>query len=248
MAPGRGHLHDANRSAEPPYISQPLPVLADRYRPFINEFIDSDTVLLDPESLNEKFGDYTNEYVHHEDNSTTGAGAIPARISHYLLFNPWVPGLNRLLMWFLSIATLTLGAILIRARKDYEEGICDASPDLLVLLACLAIIYLPYIFFDEYFGKPIGLRKPMSKARLLFFDLSFVIWYTVNVTLSADNAFDRTARVENVVVQRCLGSNRGLDLAVFVTILLSLVSWILTFSITLLRLVVRIGARGGAGR
>ena len=46
----------------------------------------------------------------------------------------------------------------------------------LVVQSC-ALVYVIYIAYDEYTGKPLGLREPMSKMRLILLDLLFIIFH-----------------------------------------------------------------------
>lgn len=247
MAPHRGHKYDSERTAEPPYISQPLPIQASTWLPWVRDTGSSSSdsrSLISPSLLNATFGSYGQTYDHNASLEKPG-GRHSRRSSIWEIFinDPWVPGVIRIIMFALSCTTLGLSGRLLVLNTtlllpfDIDIPVCQVSPIMAIVLAALAICYLPYIFYDEYFGGPVGIRSPLSKARLLFFDLTFVVLYAVNATLAADEAFtDGCTDVFEI------------ERSVFAFIFVTTAAWIGTFSITLIRLIARIGAGLRTGR
>jgi hypothetical protein len=110
-----------------------------------------------------------------------------------------------------------------------------------IVVDTIALVYILYITYDEYTGKPLGLRSPKAKMRLILLDLFFIVFDSANLSLAFDalsdvrwsckdaNGLDGAApRNRSICVrQRALSS----------VLLVALVAWIITFSISVLRYV-----------
>lgn len=91
----------------------------------------------------------------------------------------------------------------------------------------IALFYLIAIIYDEYTGKPIGLRSATAKMRLIFLDLFFIVCDSANLSL----ALMAVAHLDsscNDCQTRWLKGLAGV-------LLIALLSWILTFAISVLR-------------
>jgi len=119
----------------------------------------------------------------------------------------------------------------------------DPSALMAIIVDVIAVVYTGYITYDEYFSKPLGLRKARAKIRLVLLDLFFIVFQSANLSLSFESlTVDEGAcavgdgpatftRFNNVC-------NR--QQALSAVLLVSLVAWLLTFSVSVLRLVERI--------
>ena len=90
-----------------------------------------------------------------------------------------------------------------------------------------ALFYLIGITYDEYTGKPLGLRSATAKMRLIFLDLLFIVCDSANLCL----ALEAVAHL----VPGCIDCNQHWLKALAAVLLIALVSWILTFAISVLR-------------
>ena len=124
------------------------------------------------------------------------------------------------------------------ARIDYERE--DPSALMAIIVDAVAIIYSVYITYDEYFSKPLGLRPAAAKVRLVLLDLFFIVFQSANLSL----AFNSITVIEGPCQ---IGEQPGTDVrfdqvcsrgrALSSVLLISLLAWMLTFSVSILRYV-----------
>ena len=191
------------------------------------------------------------------------------RSQHTILRNPFIPLAFRFIIITFAIAALGLGASIFHltnkiircvnqspgSRSDFCISLIgtgqvnyyrDPSALMAVIVDAIAVVYSFYITYDEYFSKPLGLRSARHKVRLILLDLFFIVFQSANISLSFSSlAIDGGAcavggqnstsrRFDNVCDrQEALSS----------VLLVSLVAWLMTFSVSVLRLVERINAR-----
>jgi len=133
-----------------------------------------------------------------------------------LLRNPFVPLIVRLLVLSFVLAALGLGAYIYRfsaalnaspdlrasagapttttpgAASTASTYICRQQPStyMAFIVSALAVLYLLYITWDEYFSKPLGLRDTRAKMRLLFLDLLFIVFSAADLALAFNTLTD----------------------------------------------------------
>ncbi|KAI9842862.1 MAG: hypothetical protein M1837_006883 [Sclerophora amabilis] len=176
------------------------------------------------------------------------------RFHRALLRNPIVPLVFRLTIWIFSMIALALGASIFEYSRNNSV---DQRPSTLMAIGfdSIALIYILYITYDEYTGKPLGLRSPAAKMRLILLDLFFIIFNSANLSLAFDALTD--------VRWSCTGAPRSTDPAVDTSppvsgialsdfsicqrqkaltgvLLIALVAWLVTFNISVIRLVERV--------
>ena len=88
-----------------------------------------------------------------------------------------------------------------------------------IIVDAVAMVYLLYITYDEYTGKPLGLRPAKAKMRLIFLDLFFIVFDSANLSL----AF---ATIEKVNCDEEICS-RHITLAS--VLLIALIAWLTPF-------------------
>lgn len=107
-----------------------------------------------------------------------------------------------------------------------------------VIVDAIAIIYTIYITYDEYFSKPLGLRRARSKVRLVLLDLFFVVFQSANLALSFESlAVDEGACQIGETPATSVRFDRVCDRAQALSgvLVVSLTAWLLTFSVSVLR-------------
>lgn len=132
------------------------------------------------------------------------------RRQRILLRNPFIPLIVRLLVLSFVLAALGLGAYIyrfsaalnaspdLRASASPTPGattpsyICRQQPStyMAFIVCALAVLYLLYITWDEYFSKPLGLRDTRAKMRLLFLDLLFIVFSAADLALAFNTLTD----------------------------------------------------------
>jgi hypothetical protein len=162
------------------------------------------------------------------------------RAQSTLLRNAAIPLVLRSIVWVFSLIAMTLaGSIYVLSRKyGYSQR---PSTIMAIVLDVIALVYIFFVTYDEYSGKPIGLRSAKSKMRLILFDLWFIIFDSANLSLAFDALSDDrgSCKVD-------IGSN-GITLSPSVLplchrqqalasiLLIALIAWVATFTVSVFR-------------
>lgn len=173
------------------------------------------------------------------------------KLMSILLNNPNVPLALRAINFMLSVIALGLaGAVFVKSHTASPAITQQASTIMALCCQATALVYLVYITYDEYSGKPLGLRDAKGKIRLIMLDLLFIIISSANLSLAFNTLYDPLWICQNGLINSDILSNplyipynatickRQRGLAAF--IFLSLISWIITFTISIFRLVERV--------
>lgn len=263
----RGRKWDHLRTAEPVIVSgykarvQPSSpwhtfVQSSRYGHLPHE----EAHIVDVDELNKLqpgFND-PNDYLPRsvEPKKTTKARrqALYKRIWRTILRDPFVPLAFRLTVLLTSIIALALGARILQDERnlpglppDTDEKISTTRAinsgaeitQAIVAIAvdCVAIPYIGYMTWDEYTGKPLGLRSPSSKISLVLMDLFFIIFKSVSTTLAFEALRYHTPHNHTI-------RHYAEALAAFQTV--GLIAWSMTFAVNVFRLVQRLGGNDEA--
>ncbi|RLV93799.1 Regulator of phospholipase D SRF1 [Spathaspora sp. JA1] len=169
------------------------------------------------------------------------------------LFNPLIPLFLRILTLIFLTISLALACSIFRfAAKEYQgqQFFQQASTVMAIVVETIGIVYVIGIAYDEYHGKPLGLRDPVGKMRLIMLDLLFIIFSSANLSLTFNTLYDdewvcvrnsvRDVGILSVTVDSVCRRQRAL--AAFLLVVLCL--WVTTFTISLLRVVDRVTTPG----
>lgn len=151
-----------------------------------------------------------------------------------ILTHPLVPLAFRLTVLLTSIVALALSAKIFQIEDNEENTNTSERTQAIVAVVVdtVAIPYIGYMTWDEYTGKPLGLRRATQKISLVMMDLFFIIFKSASTTL----AFE--ALVYHNSLDRQVGEYSQ-ALAAFQTI--SLISWSFTLAVNVFRLVQKLG-------
>ncbi|KAJ5752864.1 hypothetical protein N7520_009781 [Penicillium odoratum] len=207
-----------------------------------------------PEWMNENMGNYLEpwrgnllegdspEFPLH--NTTRRREIWFKRIHAFFLRSPIAPLVLRLTVWCFSLAALVLGGIIQHMSDEVHQRRQGASALMAIIVDAVALVYLIYITFDEYTAKPLGLRSPTAKARLILLDLFFIVFDSANLSLAFNSLSEVTgACTEAEINQRVDPRNDRIcerQKALASVLLVALVAWLMTFAISVLRLVERV--------
>lgn len=165
--------------------------------------------------------------------------------------NPLVPLLLRVLMLIFSTCSLALAiTIFINLKRQYDNIQVLQQPGTIfaIVVQSFAMVYIVYIAYDEYRGKPLGLRDPLGKLKLIMLDVFFMIFCSANLSLAFNSLFD-TEWVCKALVDLTLGiktltvgflCRRQRALVFFLLLIVFL--WLLTFAISIIRVVDRVSS------
>ncbi|KAH6629499.1 hypothetical protein C7974DRAFT_359311 [Boeremia exigua] len=166
------------------------------------------------------------------------------RFHRTVMNHPMVPAIVRIVVLTFSILALSLaGAIF---HKSDSVG-CDnnSSTWMAIIVDVVAILYTVYITYDEYTSKPLGLRSHNAKMSLIFLDLAFIVFESANLSLAFQALTDekwacRDARDDSTRYCEYSQSICVRQKALTATLLIALLAWLATFSISTLRLIHRV--------
>lgn len=183
------------------------------------------------------------------------------RAQFTILRNPFIPLAFRLTIFAFAFVALGLGTSIYHSTNRIVECIdqnprdeaCrnlvgnsatkyyqDPSGLMAMIVDAIAVAYTLYITYDEYFSKPLGLRPARAKVRLVLLDLFFVVFQSANLALSFESlAVDQGAcKVGSVpYTSPRFDTVCSKERALSGVLLVSLVAWLMTFSISVLRYV-----------
>ncbi|KAL3480282.1 hypothetical protein BJX99DRAFT_26493 [Aspergillus californicus] len=252
--PGINHSNHAGNSAEERTVRE------SRWKNFSKTIAyprdpDVEEKLVTPDWMNENHGDYSQPWRGQlaADEDTIDPLKKKRRreiwfkrFHNTLLQSPIVPLIIRLTVWSFSLTALALGGSIQQLAEGFVHP-QGPSALMAIIIDAVALIYLLYITWDEYTAKPLGLRSPSAKARLVLLDLFFIVFDSANLSLafealsSAEGACT-VAEINQTVSPRnddiC---NRQIALAS--VLLIALIAWLITFSISVLRLVKRVSTK-----
>jgi hypothetical protein len=172
-------------------------------------------------------------------NGDTRRKVLYKRLWRILLRHPLIPLLFRLTVLITSIVALALAIQIykIEHRPAEPDVPPTASSELTqaivaIVVDTVAIPYIGYMTWDEYTGQPLGLRPPNQKISLVLMDLVFIIFKSSSTAL----AFE-------VLVSHNSGDRRTRELskALAAFQVIGLISWSLTLSVSVFRLVQKLG-------
>ncbi|KAA6409763.1 MAG: hypothetical protein FRX48_06375 [Lasallia pustulata] len=248
-----GRLYDSQRDSTPPFVNGLSSETVSRWRAFANASAYpaipvTGGELVGEDWLVENGGDYSRPWLAgaEEGDLEKNDGGIfrnkarrnvwYKRIQHTILRSPLVPLAIRLVVWNFSLVAMALGAsIRHQIREDpYTTSKGNSSSLIAIIVDAVALVYLVYITYDEYTGKPLGLRPAKAKMRLIFLDLFFIVFASANLSLAFDALTDLQGGCQH------LANHCALQKALASVLLVELIAWLLTFAISVLRLMERV--------
>ncbi|CAG9937260.1 unnamed protein product [Clonostachys rosea f. rosea IK726] len=157
------------------------------------------------------------------------------RIWNLVMRHPFSPLLFRLIVMVTSILALGVaGRIFYLVEHSDNKRTPERSQAVMAIVVdCVALPYIAYMIWDEYTGKPLGLRSVVSKVSLILLDLFFIIFKSASTALAFSTLIFHGS--SNNDGARALGK----ALAAFM--LMALISWTINFIINIFRTVGRLG-------
>lgn len=245
--------HDFAQTRNPGLSDEPVPNRESRWATFARmiqyprEYID-ESKEVSQDWLNENSGNYLDPWrgglldgdspEHPLHMKTRRREVWTKRFKTSLLRSPMVPLILRLTVWFFSLAALALGGSI---QHLSDKGHTDQGPSALMAIVIdgVALVYLVYITFDEYTSKPLGLRSPSAKARLILLDLFFIVFDSANLSLAFNSLSEVTGSCTEAEVNQIIDPRNdnicGQQKALASVLLVALLAWLLTFCLSVLR-------------
>ncbi|KAL2137252.1 hypothetical protein VTI74DRAFT_6463 [Chaetomium olivicolor] len=241
----RGRKWDHLRSAEPVIVQRYSRtasgspwrsfVLSSRY----GRLPDEEAQIVDPEELDRLQPGFNGPVEVPGINDTNGrkptrTKRLYKRLWLVILRHPLVPLAFRLTILLTSIVALALAVRIfeIEHRPDTPRSSELTQAIVAIVIDTVAIPYIGYMTWDEYTGKPLGLRRANQKIALVLMDLFFIIFKSASTAL----AFE-------ALVYHNLGDRqtREYSRALAAFQIIGLISWSFTLSVNVFRLVQKLG-------
>jgi hypothetical protein len=147
--------------------------------------------------------------------------------------HPIVPLVFRMIVLTTSTIALGLSASVHHLSNKYLYP-QNPSTTMAIVVDVVAIPYILYITWDEYTGKPLGLRSPKAKIRLVLLDVFFIIFESANLSLAFGALTDDNGscqRRNNRLNSEICGRVKSLCGILMV----ALIAWSMTFSVSIFR-------------
>ena len=152
-----------------------------------------------------------------------------------LLRHPLVPLLFRSIVIVASLISLAVAAAIYEHESKQTTQSAEKTQSIVaIVIDVVAIPYIGYMLWDEYTGKPLGLRPTNQKIALILLDLFFIIFKSASTALAFESLVYHNNRGE-ALIQRLSSA-----LAAFMFI--GLMSWTMNFTVNVFRTVARLGS------
>ncbi len=168
------------------------------------------------------------------------------RLKNFVLRHPIAPLFFRLTVLITTLAALAVAVNMFKRERDpntnTETAPTTSQSTIAIIIDSIAIPYIVYMTWDEYTGKPLGLRRPAQKVSLTLLDLIFIAFKSASTALAFEALVYHTGR--SVTVEET--TNKRLAEALAALMLVGLISWILNFTISIFRLAEKLGGLDNA--
>ena len=143
------------------------------------------------------------------------------------------PLLFRLAVMVTSIIALGIAGRIYHVEDSVDPESAERTQSIVAIVVdCVAVPYIGYMIWDEYTGKPLGLRSGVSKISLILLDLFFIIFKSASTALAFESLVYHNAK-ENTL--------RSLAKALATFMLVGLIAWTMNFTVNIFRTVERLG-------
>ena len=155
------------------------------------------------------------------------------RVWNLVMRHSLSPLLFRLIVMITSIVALGVAGRIYYLEDSVDKDSAERTQSVVAIVVdCVAIPYIGYMIWDEYTGKPLGLRSAVSKMSLILLDLFFIIFKSASTALAFESLIYHNVTESTV---------RQLAKALATFMLVGLISWTMTFTVNIFRTVERLG-------
>ncbi|KAI1395692.1 hypothetical protein F4819DRAFT_477688 [Hypoxylon fuscum] len=169
------------------------------------------------------------------------------RFWNFVLRHPIAPLIFRLVVLITSIAALALACNIFQRERDPnipDSNTPESSQAIVaIIIDVVAIPYILYMTWDEYTGKPLGLRAPAQKVSLTLLDLVFIVLKSSSTALAFEALVYHSGYGLSTDYDPLTAEMASLHLArgLAALTLVGLIAWILNFTINVFRLAEKLG-------
>ena len=155
------------------------------------------------------------------------------RVWNLIMRHSLSPLLFRLIVLLTSIVALGISGRIFVLEDNEDRDSAERTQSLVAIVVdCVACPYIGYMIWDEYTGKPLGLRSGVSKISLIMLDLFFIIFKSASTALAFESLSYHNVTETTV---------RQLAKALATFMLVGLVAWTMNFTVNIFRTVEKLG-------
>lgn len=247
----QGRKWDHLRTAEPVIVAATIPQTQDpatAWRNYLQSSIygrmqGEESEVVDPEVLDKLQPQFNLPFEKpiSQDDRASGRRrrrTLWERIWRVILRHPLVPLAFRIIVLLTSIASLAVAARIFRHEDRQDKSSAERTQSIVAIVVdTVAVPYIGYMLWDEYTGKPLGLRRATQKISLILLDLFFIIFKSASTSLAFESLVYHTDGRDEVVT----ALSRALASMMFV----GLLAWTMNFMVNIFRTVARLGPGDG---
>lgn len=157
------------------------------------------------------------------------------RLWRILLRHPLVPLLFRLGVIVASLISLAIAVAIFKHESVVDEESAEKTQSVVaIVIDVVAVPYIGYMLWDEYTGKPLGLRPTNQKIALILLDLFFIIFKSASTALAFESLVYHNNREEDLI--------KRLSSALAAFMFIGLLSWTMNFTVNVFRTVARLSS------
>ncbi|KAH7035444.1 uncharacterized protein B0I36DRAFT_92674 [Microdochium trichocladiopsis] len=172
---------------------------------------------------------------------------IIAKLRDFALRHPMAPLTFRLVVLVTTISALVVATQIFRRWHDPSiptRNTAETSQAVVaIIIDAIAIPYILYMVYDEYTGKPLGLRRAAQKVGLSLLDVLFIAFKAASTALAFEaliyHSGDANGATQAAMDAEETNVRLARSLAALVTV--GLISWILNFTISVFRIAEQLG-------
>ena len=246
--------YDKQRSSEPPIPRHYRYRNPNKWKRFIDETRypiedEGPRVLVDEKWMTENGPDFSRPW-DEERAAVANVKWKPKRKTRFqaaertLLRSGFVPLLFRAIVFAFCIIAVGLGGTIWHATSVYTgNAVCKLDPEsrktspvMAIIVNTIAVVYTLAVTWNEYFAPPIGLRSGSAKVSILLLDLVFIVFSSANLSLAFEGITGWDNQCSNQ--PELLHVNQKQE-ALASVLLIVLIAWLSTFSVSVLRVAER---------
>ncbi|ROT38673.1 hypothetical protein SODALDRAFT_324106 [Sodiomyces alkalinus F11] len=205
--------------------------------------------VVDPEFLDELQPDFSRPFdkplYPHEQPHAHGANDRRRRRRTFwerawraILRHPLVPLMFRLIVLVSSMSSLAVAARIYMHEDRQDRSSAERTQSVVAIVVdTVAVPYIGYMLWDEYTGKPLGLRAATQKIALILLDLFFIIFKSASTALAFESLVYH--------MDRQVAAITALSRALTSMMVVGLVAWTMNFMVNIFRTVARLGPGEG---
>jgi hypothetical protein len=168
-----------------------------------------------------------------------------------LISNNYLPLFFRIWMIILSIVALAISGNIFRlsqkkvqmADSSGEEGLSQQPSTIMAIcVQSVGLVYLCYITYDEFNSKPLGIRNPVEKMKLILLDLLFIIFSSANISLTFNTLYDKrwVCSLDEYSRYPKINSICENQKALSAFLFVILIMWVINFTISIMRVIQKV--------